>query len=92
MAAGHTRVFDLLALPDDLLLAVARHALAAELPSALRLLQACTALRARLGVVQAEATARRLCWVEEGMVGHAISADRLSLVKGASSHILSSDT
>ena len=38
--AAHARVFDLLALPDDLLLAVARHALAAELPSALRLVQA----------------------------------------------------
>ena len=42
---------NLLALPDDLLLVVARHALAIELPAALRLLQTCTVLHARLDVV-----------------------------------------
>ena len=80
-AAARARRFDLLALPDDLLIAVARHALVADVPSMLRLLQACTALRARLGVLQAEANALRLCWVEEGMVTHAMSEDGLSLVR-----------
>ena len=79
--AARARLFDLLALPDDLLLKVARHALAMEVPAALRLLQTCKALHARLGVVPAEAEALKLCWVQEGMVEHTISEDRLTLTE-----------
>ena len=46
--AARARLFDLLALPDDLLLTVARHALAMEVPAALRLLQTCKALHGML--------------------------------------------
>ena len=61
-AHGAARLFDLLTLPDDLLVKVARHALAMEVPAALRLLQTCTALKVRLGVVRAEAEARKIEW------------------------------
>ena len=76
-SAARARLFDLLTLPDDLLVKVAHHALAMEVPAALRLLQTCKALQARLGVVGAEAKelakALKLCWVEEGMARHTIS-------------------
>ena len=54
---------DVLSLPDELLLEVGRHALAAHLPSLLRLGQACRALHDRLRPVraQAEAPADILC-------------------------------
>ena len=52
---GHGELLDLVA--DALL---HKH-----LPSALRLSQACTALRGRLAAVRAAAEARRLRWVEE---------------------------
>ena len=69
---------NLLALPDDLMLVVARHALAIELPAALRLLQTCTVLHARLDVViRAEVKALRLCWLE--VVLHSIGDDGLTL-------------
>ena len=74
-SAARARLFDMLALPDDLLVAVARHTLAMEVPAALRLLQTCKALQARLDVVRAEAEALKLCWVEEGMRRHTISED-----------------
>ena len=74
-------IFDLLDLPDDLLVKVARHALAMEVPAALRLLQTCKALQARLGAIGAEAEALKLCWVEEGMVEHTISEDGLTLTR-----------
>ena len=80
-SAARARLFHLLALPDDLLLKVALHALAMEVPAALRLLQTCKALQARLGVVPAEAKALKLCWVEEGMVHHTISEDGLTLTQ-----------
>ena len=79
--AARARLFDLLSLPDDLLLTVARHALAMEVPAALRLLQTCKALQARLGAIGAEAEALKLCWVEEGMVEHTISEDGLTLTE-----------
>ena len=53
MAASQAAaLFDLISLPDDLLLKVALHALAMEVPAALRLLQTCKALHARLGYIQ----------------------------------------
>ena len=69
----------LLALPDELLILVARHAQAMEVPAALRLLRTCKALQTRLGVVRAEAEALKLCWVEEGMELHTIGEDGLTL-------------
>ena len=55
----------LLGLPEELLHLVADALLHKHLPSALRLSQACTALRGRLAAVRAAAEARRLRWVEE---------------------------
>ena len=52
--------FDLLALPSELILLVARHLLADELVSPLRLGQTCLALWAKLKDVRAEAEARRI--------------------------------
>lgn len=52
----------LLVLPVELLLKVGLRLLADDLPSALRLRSVCTAARARMQQVQAEAEARRLCW------------------------------
>jgi len=79
--AARARLFDLLSLPDDLLLTVVRHALAMEVPAALRLMQTCKALKNRLSVVPAEAEALKLCWLEEGMVDHKISEDGLSVIE-----------
>ena len=59
-SAARARLFDLLTLPDELLILVARHALAMEVPAALRLLQTCKALHNRLGVVPAEAEALKV--------------------------------
>ena len=53
-SAARARLFDLLALPDDLLVKVAHHALAMEVPAALRLLQTCRALKVRLDVVRSK--------------------------------------
>ena len=55
----------LLGLPEELLHLVADALLHKHLPSALRLSQACTALRGRLAAVRAAAEARRLRWVAE---------------------------
>ena len=82
-SAARARLFDLLALPDDLLLKVALHALAMEVPAALRLLQTCKALQARLGAIGAEAAALKLCWLEAVVVAcwrawrHSAQATRL---------------
>lgn len=53
----------MLDLPEELHQKIGRHALALDLPSALRCRQACTALRDRLGALEAEAQKRRLQWV-----------------------------
>ena len=64
--AARARLVDLLSLPDDLLLKVARHALAMEVPAALRLVQTCKALQAaqnatRNDVATARINERRRC-------------------------------
>ena len=64
----------LLGLPEELLHLVADALLHKHLPSALRLNQACTALRGRLAAVRAAAEARRLRWVPELM-----DTDRLAI-------------
>ena len=70
MAAPYNLLHQLMAynasdVPGELLDLVAAATLAQDLPSALRLSQACTALRGRLAAVRAAAEARRLRWVEE---------------------------
>ena len=59
-------------LPEELMLIVARHALAARLPDALHLRQVCAAFLSKLGPVKEEAEARRLAWVPELTAWHTI--------------------
>ena len=63
----------LLLLPDELLVAAASVLLASDLPSVLRLRQACKTLRSKLEPVRAEAEARQLRWMPDATVGHSIS-------------------
>lgn len=53
----------LLSVPVELLLVVARHLLTDDLPSALRLRQACAGLRQKLAPMRQEAEQRRLQWL-----------------------------
>jgi hypothetical protein len=84
----------LLSLMDELLLDIGRHLLAAQLPDALRLAQACRHLHRALEPVTATALARRLQWIaelshagevhEEGRVLTTVASDgRLSWAAGS---------
>ena len=65
---------------DELLIEAARHALAADLPDAMRLAQTCRGLRRTLAPVTAEAAARRLRWQREYTAVHEIDGLTLTAV------------